>query len=164
MRTFPPPWNRIGLLFAAAFCDSLLVVGDRSNSGAWDLLARRVRRSDLRFIVLLGDQVYMDGVENLWHLPLDLDRRERRRRKAEVQDAETVQANFVPPLASCRVTSAIKSPRTASTVFFDRSCPSTNSAKLGATSAPPSTGSATTKITCYASEYAVVLNIPPLDD
>jgi len=95
---------------------------------------------------------------------LDLDRRERRRRKAEVQDAETVQANFVPPLASCRVTSAIKSPRTASTVFFDRSCPSTNSAKLGATSAPPSTGSATTKITCYASEYAVVLNIPPLDD
>jgi len=83
-RTFPPPWDRTGLLFASASCDSLQVAGDRSNPGAWDLLAQRVHRGDLRFLMLLGDQVYMDEVEDLWHLPLDLDRRERRRRMAEV--------------------------------------------------------------------------------
>ena len=34
--------------------------------------------------MLLGDQVYVDEVENLWRLPLDLNRAERRRRIAEV--------------------------------------------------------------------------------
>lgn len=82
--TFPPPWDRTDLLFASASCDSLQVAGDRSNPGAWSLLAERVHRGDLRFLVLLGDQVYMDEVENLWHLPLDIDRHERRRRMAEV--------------------------------------------------------------------------------
>ncbi len=84
LRTFPLPWDRAELLFASASCDSLHVAGDRSNLGAWDLLAQQVRQGDLRFLMLLGDQVYMDEVENLWHLPLDLDRRERRRRMAEV--------------------------------------------------------------------------------
>ena len=84
MRTFPLPWDRTDLLFASASCDSLHVAGDQSNPGAWDLLARRMRRGDLRFLMLLGDQVYMDEMEDLWCLPLDLDRRERRRRMAEV--------------------------------------------------------------------------------
>ena len=84
LRTFPPPWDRTGLLFASASCDSLQVAGDRPNPGAWDLLAQRVRQGDLRFLMLLGDQVYMDEVEDLWKLPLDIDRRERRRRMAEV--------------------------------------------------------------------------------
>ena len=84
MRTFPPPGDRTELLFASASCDSLHVAGGRSNPGAWNLLAQRVHRGDLRFLVLLGDQVYMDEVEDLWHLPLDLDRHERRRRMADV--------------------------------------------------------------------------------
>ena len=43
-----------------------------------------MRQGEPRFLMLLGDQVYMDEVENLWRLPLDIDRRERRRRMAEV--------------------------------------------------------------------------------
>lgn len=84
LRTFPPPGDRSGLLFASASCDSLDVAGDRPDPGAWTLLAERVRQGDLRFLVLLGDQVYMDEVVNLWQLPLDIDRRERRRRMAEI--------------------------------------------------------------------------------
>ncbi len=84
LRTFPPSGKRARLLFASASCDSLKVGGDRSNPGAWDLLAERVRRGDPRFLVLLGDQVYMDEVEDLWNLPLNIDRRERRRRMADV--------------------------------------------------------------------------------
>lgn len=84
LRTFPPPWDRTGLVFASASCDSLQVAGERPNPGAWDLLAQRVRQGDLRFLMLLGDQVYMDEVEDLWNLPLDIDRRERRRCLAEV--------------------------------------------------------------------------------
>ena len=84
IHTFPLQWDRTDLLFASASCDSLHVAGDRSSPGAWDLLARRMRRGDLRFLMLLGDQVYMDEMEDLWCLPLDLDRRERRRRMAEV--------------------------------------------------------------------------------
>lgn len=83
-RTFPPSLDRTGLLFASASCDSLKVAGEQSNPGAWGLLAQQVRQGDLRFLMLLGDQVYMDEVENIWHLPLDLDRRERRRRMAAV--------------------------------------------------------------------------------
>lgn len=83
-RTFPPLWDRTELLFASASCDSLQVAGNRSSAGAWDMLAQQVRRGDLRFVMMLGDQVYMDEIENLWHPPLDIDRRERRRRMARV--------------------------------------------------------------------------------
>ncbi|HEX4766282.1 MAG TPA: alkaline phosphatase D family protein, partial [Lichenihabitans sp.] len=84
VRTFPPPGDRGDLVFASASCDSLNVAGGQPNPGAWELLAERVRRREPRFLVLLGDQVYMDEVEAIWALPLDLDRRERRRRMAEV--------------------------------------------------------------------------------
>ena len=49
IHTFPLQWDRTDLLFASASCDSLHVAGDRSSPGAWDLLARRMRRGDLRF-------------------------------------------------------------------------------------------------------------------
>ena len=84
MRTFPSAWDRTELLFASASCDSLHVAGGQSNPGAWDLLARSVRLGEPRFLMFLGDQIYMDEVENLWHLPLHIDRPERRRRMAEV--------------------------------------------------------------------------------
>lgn len=83
-RTMPPPGDDAGILFVSASCDNQDVAGDSPKRGAWDLLARAIEEVAPRFLVMLGDQVYLDQDPDIWNMPLEMDRRERRRRMAAV--------------------------------------------------------------------------------
>jgi hypothetical protein len=62
-RTMPPPGSMADVLFVTISC------GDWKEDGAWLELERFVEEQQPRFILMLGDQVYLDfgdGPEKIW--------------------------------------------------------------------------------------------------
>lgn len=56
-RTMPPPRSMTNLLFCAISCNAM------KTDGAWEDLARYVEEAKPQFLLMMGDQVYMDEDE-----------------------------------------------------------------------------------------------------
>ncbi|MCP4364343.1 MAG: hypothetical protein GY800_03470 [Planctomycetes bacterium] len=79
-RTMPAPGSMADILYFSLSCN------DQRKPGAWDLLSDAIDRFEPRFLLMTGDQVYLDyGSSNVWKAHWDAkDRVERRRAMAEI--------------------------------------------------------------------------------
>ena len=76
-RTLPPPASMTNLLFCAISCNL-------AEDGAWEQFGEFVERSQPSFVLMMGDQVYMDEDEpDIFEEHLDSDPATRRKAMAE---------------------------------------------------------------------------------
>jgi hypothetical protein len=80
-RTMPLPGSTADALFVSLSCS------DGKDQGAWPLLSRYVKSAHPRFLIMLGDQVYLDNDDdiavNVWKHYLDAKPAARRQAMAE---------------------------------------------------------------------------------
>lgn len=76
-RTMPLPGSQADMLFVSLSCSH------REEPGAWQLLDRYVKKAAPRFLLMLGDQVYLDQGENVWEKHLDSSPQRRRQAMAD---------------------------------------------------------------------------------
>jgi hypothetical protein len=77
VRTMPSPGSMADVMFVSLSCSS------RSEEGAWPLLGDFIKQYQPRFLVMTGDQVYLDGTgdpESIW--PPSKHRTSKERKKA----------------------------------------------------------------------------------
>ena len=72
-RTMPAPSSFADVLFVSVSCS------DASEPGAWPLLRDFIARSQPRFLLLMGDQVYLDADKAEWRRNLKATQQRRRR-------------------------------------------------------------------------------------
>jgi len=78
VRTLPPPASRTNLLFCAISCNGATVLG------AWERFAEFIERSQPSFVLMMGDQIYMDeDPPDVFADHFDSDPASRRRAMAE---------------------------------------------------------------------------------
>lgn len=71
-RTMPAPGSLAEILFCSLSCSH------RSQDGAWRLLESYIKDAKPRFLLMTGDQIYLDQGENVWDRHLHSSGRERR--------------------------------------------------------------------------------------
>ena len=76
-RTMPLPGSQADMLFVSLSCSH------REEPGAWQLLDDYVNKDGPRFLLMLGDQVYLDQGDNVWEQHLDSAPSKRRRAMAD---------------------------------------------------------------------------------
>jgi len=77
-RTMPQPSSMAAIAFCAVSCNTL------STDGAWPALAKFIKDAQPSFLLMMGDQVYIDEDDpNIFALHYDSDSRTRRRALAE---------------------------------------------------------------------------------
>ena len=78
VRTMPPPASMTNLLFCAISCNG------GEQVGAWERFAEFVERSQPSFVVMMGDQIYMDeDAPDIFEAHFDSDPVTRRKAMAE---------------------------------------------------------------------------------
>ena len=63
-RTMPLPGSMADILFIAVSCNHQ--EDQNEDEGAWPQVAAFIEKADPRFLILIGDQIYMDQGRNLW--------------------------------------------------------------------------------------------------
>ena len=76
-RTMPDPVSMADVQFVAVSCSA------QDDEGAWAALSQYVQDAEPRFLILMGDQVYLDSGTSVWHEHFDSEPGERRAAMAE---------------------------------------------------------------------------------
>jgi PhoD-like phosphatase len=79
-RTMPTPGSFADILFVTVSC------GHPSDPGAWPLLQTYIEEAKPRFLLMIGDQVYLDEDEKTWQTMLHTDSSARRLAMAAIYD------------------------------------------------------------------------------
>ena len=94
-RTLPPPASMSNLLFCAVSCNH------GESLGAWPQLGDFVERAQPSFLLMMGDQVYLDeGPPNIFNEHVDSDPATRRKAMAEKYRANWSRAEVRKVLAN----------------------------------------------------------------
>src|SRR5262245_19939063 len=76
-RTMPDPASMAEVLFVAVSCSA------QDDEGAWAALRQFIEAAEPRFLILMGDQVYLDGGTSVWDEHFDSEPSVRRAAMAE---------------------------------------------------------------------------------